>query len=71
MRFYVISSVEDESVVGCTTGLTAARSFGAKTLGRGQYYIDLVEIAMTPRETIRRLLGGHGGYAANQKRVYP
>lgn len=70
MKFYVVTGAKDGAVVGCETSFAKARKLGIKEWGRNKFTVDEI-FTGNARETIRRLLGQLGAYAAQQKRVYP
>jgi hypothetical protein len=61
MRFYVIE--DSGETIGCELTLAAAHDRAASRAS-GEYEITALEVPVTA-ESIRRLLGGLGGYATN------
>ncbi len=60
MKFYIVNSSEGEAVAACMT-LKDAIGDGILQCGT-DFSITAVDVPVTA-ETIRRLLGNHGGYA--------
>jgi hypothetical protein len=70
MKFYMVSNEVGETL-GCELTLSRAIQLAADYgMTRDEANIDAVEVPVTA-ETVRRLLGGSGGYARSIRRVRP
>jgi hypothetical protein len=70
MKFYMVSNDVGETL-GCELTLSRAVQLAADYgLKRDEAKIDAIDVPVTA-ETVRRLLGGSGGYARSIRRVRP
>jgi hypothetical protein len=70
MKFYLLTNNVGETL-GCELTVSRAVQLAADYgLKRDEANIDAMEVPVTA-ETVRRLLGGSGGYARSIRRVRP
>ena len=67
MKFYIVTDADETETAGCYASLAAAIEQG-NHLYAGDFDIRMEEVEVTA-DSVRRLLGGEGGYCKSMTRM--